>query len=179
MNDEQQDPRGADGAPDDEPEVDQPSAHKAEEVDKSIPTTDPTEGRNAAERTVQFGFAGLRAMPVIPPDLCRVVRKNQEDLAKTLRRFAAGIEEQLRAGAPPNWQFGNDWPKLTMLSEMVEQDGIPLAWVPRGDIVVALVDAEWWRSWMPRESRRGARSWPSVRRTSSKTASPASTTSTT
>jgi hypothetical protein len=80
--------------------------------------------------------------PVIPPGLFRVVRKNQEDLAKTLRRFAAGFEEQLRAGAPPNWQFGDDWPMLSLISDMVEQDGIPLAWVPRGDIVVSLVHAE-------------------------------------
>jgi hypothetical protein len=50
-------------------------AHKAEEVDKSIQTTDPAV-RNAAERTVRFGFAGLRVMPVIPPDLFWVARKN-------------------------------------------------------------------------------------------------------
>jgi hypothetical protein len=214
--DEQQDPPGADGAPDDEPAVDQPSAHEREEVDEDIPTTGPAEARNPVERTIRFGFAGLRATPVISPDLLRVVRKNQEDLAKafgsrvlaskvlrdawrpvippdllrvvhkrqedwatvmrsralasnvlrvawrpvvppdllrvvskhqeiwakTLRRFAAGFEEQLRAGAPPNWQFGEDWPKLTMISETVKQDGIPLAWVPRGDIVVGLVHAE-------------------------------------
>jgi hypothetical protein len=216
MADEQQDPPGADRAPDDEPAVDQPSAHEREEVDEDIPTTDPAEARNPVQRTIRFGFAGLRATPVIPLDLLRVVRKNQEDLAKaissrvlaskelrdawrpvipphllrvmykrqedwptvmrsrarasnvlwvawrpvvppdlfrvvskhqeiwakTLRRFAAGFEEQLRAGAPPNWQFGEDWPKLAMISETVKQDGIPLAWVPRGDIVVRLVHAE-------------------------------------
>ena len=216
MADEQQDPPGADRAPDDEPAVDQPSAHEREEVDEDIPTPDPAEARNPVQRTIRFGFAGLRATPVIPLDLLRVVRKNQEDLAKaissrvlaskelrdawrpvipphllrvmykrqedwptvmrsrarasnvlwvawrpvvppdlfrvvskhqeiwakTLRRFAAGFEEQLRAGAPPNWQFGEDWPKLAMISETVKQDGIPLAWVPRGDIVVRLVHAE-------------------------------------
>jgi hypothetical protein len=242
MADEQEDPPGADGAPDDEPAVDHSSAHEREEVDEDIPTTDPVEVRNPAERTIRFGFTGLRAIPVvrpgvsgvmrrfqeeraaalrssvlgaawrpvvrpglfgvvckqqedwaamrssvlrdawrpvIPPDLLRVVHKRQEDWAtvmrsralasnvlrvawrpvvppdlfrvvgkhqeiwaKTLRRFAAGFEEQLRAGAPPNWQFGEDWPKLTMISETVQQDGIPLAWVPRGDIVVGLVHAE-------------------------------------
>jgi hypothetical protein len=80
--------------------------------------------------------------PVIPPDVLRVVRKNEEELAKTLRQFATGFEEQLRAGAPPNWQFGDDWPSLTVISDMVERDGIPLAWVPRGEIVVGLVRAE-------------------------------------
>jgi hypothetical protein len=80
--------------------------------------------------------------PVIPPDLFRIVRRNQEGLAQAFRRFAADFEEQLRAGAPPNWQFGDDWPKLTRIGDTVEQDGIPLAWVPRSDIVVALVDAE-------------------------------------
>jgi hypothetical protein len=80
--------------------------------------------------------------PVVPPGVFQLLRKHQEDWAKSLRRFAAGFEEQFRAGAPPNWQFGEDWPRLTMISETVEQDGIPLAWVPRSDIVVALVHAE-------------------------------------
>jgi len=52
------------------------------------------------------------------------------------------LGEQLRAGAPPNWTFGNDWPMPSVIAEVVEQDGIPLAWVPRGDIVLALVQAE-------------------------------------
>jgi hypothetical protein len=216
MDGEQQEPRGADWAPDDEPAIDQLGAPDREEADEDIPAIDPGEVRNAVERPIRFGFAGPRAMPIIPPDLFRVLQKNREDWAtvmrssvlassvlraawrpvvapnlfrvlqkhqedraavmrssvlassvlraawrpavppnlfrvlgkhqeiwsKTLRRFAAGFEEQLRAGAPPNWQFDKDWPKLAMISETVKQDGIPLAWVPRGDIVVALVHAE-------------------------------------
>jgi hypothetical protein len=216
MDDEERDPRGPDGAPADESAVDQPSAHEREQADGDNPTIDSAEGRKPVERSIRFGFAGLRPISIIPPDLFRMVGKHQEDLAKafssrvlaskvlrdawrpvippdllrvvhkrqedwttvmrsralasnvlrvawrpvvppdlfqvvgkhqeiwakTLQRFAAGFEEQLRAGAPPNWQCADDWPNLNMFSETVNQDGIPLAWVPRGDIVVGLVHAE-------------------------------------
>jgi hypothetical protein len=76
--------------------------------------------------------------PAIPPDVLRALRQNQA----ALRKFAAGLTQQLRAGTPPNWQFGDDWPMLSLIADVVEQDGIPLAWVPRSDIVLALVHAE-------------------------------------
>jgi hypothetical protein len=91
---------------------------------------------------MRFRVLGEAWRPVVPSGLLQVVREHQEVWTKTLRRFAAGFEEQLRAGAPPNWQFADDWPRLSMISETVEQHGIPLAWVPRADIVVALVHAE-------------------------------------
>jgi hypothetical protein len=142
MDDERQDPRGTHGAPGEEPVANQAMANEREEVDEDSPTTDPIEVSKAVEHTIRFDFAGLRAIPVIPPDLFRAVREHQEELAKTFRRFAASFKEQLRAGAPPSWQFGDAWPMLSMIAHTVEQDGIPLAWVPRGDIVVALVHAE-------------------------------------
>jgi hypothetical protein len=52
------------------------------------------------------------------------------------------LTEQFRAGAPPNWQFEDDWPRLSAIADVVEGEGIPLAGVPRGDIVLALVHAE-------------------------------------
>jgi hypothetical protein len=91
---------------------------------------------------IRSSVLGAAWRPVVPPGVFQLLRKQQEEWAKTLRRFAAGFEEQLRAGAPPNWQFAADWPTLIIISETVEQDGIPLAWVPRSDIVVALVHAE-------------------------------------
>jgi hypothetical protein len=80
--------------------------------------------------------------PAVPPGVFEVLHKHQEEWAKRLRGFAAVFEEQLRAGAPPNWQFADDWPRLTKITETVVQDGIPLAWVPRANIVVALVHTE-------------------------------------
>jgi hypothetical protein len=76
--------------------------------------------------------------PTIPRVVFRGLRESQE----AVRRLAAGLTEQLRVGAPPNWQFGDDWPRLSAIADVVEGDGIPLAWVPRGDIVLALVHAE-------------------------------------
>jgi len=137
MADEQQDPPGADRAPDDEPAVDQPSAHEREEVDEDIPTTDPAEARNPVQRTIRFGFAGLRATPVIPLDLLRVVRKNQEDLAKAISsRVLASKElrDAWRPVIPPHllrvmYKRQEDWPTV-MRSRARASNVLWVAWRP-------------------------------------------------
>lgn len=76
------------------------------------------------------------------PTIPRVVFSRLRESQEAVRRLATGLTEQLRAGAPPNWQFGDDWPRISAIADVVEGDGIPLVWVPRGDIVLALVHAE-------------------------------------
>src|SRR5512132_2618840 len=78
MVDRQQDPRGSDGAPEEEPEVAQPSAGEREELI-------PTEAGNAVERTAPSDFASLRVMPVLSLDPSRALRRYQEDWAKVMR----------------------------------------------------------------------------------------------
>ncbi|HEV8653058.1 MAG TPA: hypothetical protein VG276_27625 [Actinomycetes bacterium] len=106
MDDERQDPRGTHGAPGEEPVANQAMANEREEVDEDSPTTDPIEVSKAVEHTIRFDFAGLRAIPVIPPDLFRAVREHQEELAKTAS-FSVLASNVLRDAFRPGHPAGS------------------------------------------------------------------------
>lgn len=50
----------------------------------------------------------------------------------------SGFQEAYRRALPPNWEPGLDWDKV---ESVVGDDGIPLAWVPRRDLVVRILEA--------------------------------------
>jgi hypothetical protein len=60
------------------------------------------------------------------------------DLSALLPDFWALLED-LRRHRPPNWPPGVD---LERVAEVIRDDGLPLVWVPRAELVQEVVDAE-------------------------------------
>jgi hypothetical protein len=85
-----------------------------------------------------------RALPVISPDtfkpLTEAISGQWPTLQRTMAMIATRFAEELGEAAPPNWEMENDWPRLSAITAVVGH-GIPIAWVPRGDIVTALIEA--------------------------------------
>lgn len=93
--------------------------------------------------TKQFGtlspFDGERlakavGMPKMPADL---MPKNFPALGETLKAFEPFLAK-LRERLPPNWPRGIDFDKAAWV---IQEEGIPLVWVPPEQIVTALLDA--------------------------------------
>ncbi len=60
------------------------------------------------------------------------------DLSAFLPDFQALLED-LRRSRPPNWPPGIN---LDRVAEVIRDDGLPLVWVPRAELVQEVVDAE-------------------------------------
>ncbi len=60
------------------------------------------------------------------------------DLSAFLPNFQALLED-LRRSRPPNWPPGIN---LDRVAEVIRDDGLPLVWVPRAELVQEVVDAE-------------------------------------
>lgn len=50
----------------------------------------------------------------------------------------SGLIESLKRHTPPNWPSGIDFDRLV---EVIRDDGLPMAWVPRAEIVQQILDA--------------------------------------
>lgn len=61
-----------------------------------------------------------------------------KDMFPELAAAAARIGETVRRKIPPNWPDGADWEQIVTV---IQDDGIPLVWVPRAGIVEAVVSA--------------------------------------
>ncbi|MBO1754759.1 hypothetical protein [Allobranchiibius sp. CTAmp26] len=60
------------------------------------------------------------------------------DLAALMPDFRALLED-LRRHEPPNWPPGVDFDRVV---EVIRDDGLPLVWVPRAELVKEVIDAE-------------------------------------
>jgi len=82
---------------------------------------------------------------IIPPDVFKPITDaifgQWTTTQRTIASIATRFVEQLREAAPPNWDVEDDWPRLSAITAVVEE-GIPIAWIPRGEIVTALIEAD-------------------------------------
>jgi len=121
-----------------------------------LPLSDDEWARGGEEALTALGATltsiGERLAPVM-----EAVKQLQLSMHSSLRlppqalqntnfaKFAANFAEwtaQWRSTLPPNWNCSSDRITIRRFVEIAQTDGLPIAWIPRGELVVELFEAD-------------------------------------
>ncbi|MER6591256.1 hypothetical protein ABT214_05265 [Micromonospora purpureochromogenes] len=100
---------------------------------------------NVAEIARQITGAGLTNWPTIQtraiwPDITKSLRNLvQANLALSVPNIGAWVEQLRLEHYPPNWP---DDIRIEDVRMLADDEGIPLCWVPRSEVITALCEAD-------------------------------------